>query len=41
MKSLEFIRGGSSVLYGAGLVAGIINYTSETGSTTPKKHFKD
>ena len=31
MKSLEFVRGGSSVLHGAGSVAGIINYTSETG----------
>jgi outer membrane receptor protein involved in Fe transport len=40
MKSLEFIRGGSSVLYGAGSVAGIINYTSETGSTTPKNILK-
>ncbi|WP_366185499.1 TonB-dependent receptor [Flavobacterium ovatum] len=40
MKSLEFIRGGSSVLYGAGSVAGIINYTSVTGSTTPKNIFK-
>ncbi len=40
MKSLEFIRGGSSVLYGAGSVAGIINYTSETGSATPKNILK-
>lgn len=40
MKSLEFIRGGSSVLYGAGSVAGIINYTSETGSVTPKNILK-
>ena len=36
MKSLEFIRGGSSVLHGAGSVAGIINYTSETGSEVSK-----
>lgn len=36
MKSLEFVRGGSSVLHGAGSVAGIINYTSETGSTISK-----
>ncbi|MFC6268143.1 TonB-dependent receptor [Frigoriflavimonas asaccharolytica] len=40
MKSLEFIRGGSSVLYGAGSVAGIINYTSVTGSATPKNILK-
>lgn len=40
MKGLEFIRGGSSVLYGAGSVAGIINYTSETGSATPKNILK-
>ncbi|NLP58099.1 TonB-dependent receptor [Lutibacter sp. B1] len=36
MKSLEFVRGGSSILYGVGSVAGIINYTSVTGSATPK-----
>lgn len=36
MKSLEFVRGGSSVLHGAGSVAGIINYTSETGSEESK-----
>ena len=36
MKSLEFVRGGSSVLHGAGSVAGIINYTSETGSEEAK-----
>jgi iron complex outermembrane recepter protein len=40
MKSLEFVRGGSSVLYGVGSVAGIINYTSETGSATPKNILK-
>lgn len=40
MKSLEFVRGGSSVLYGVGSVAGIINYTSETGSSTPKNILK-
>ena len=40
MKSLEFVRGGSSVLYGVGSVAGIINYTSETGSMTPKNILK-
>ncbi|MDP2089467.1 MAG: TonB-dependent receptor [Flavobacteriaceae bacterium] len=36
MERLEFVRGGSSVLYGVGSVAGIINYTSATGSSTPK-----
>ena len=36
MKSLEFVRGGSSILYGVGSVAGIINYTSVTGGVTPK-----
>lgn len=36
IKSLEFVRGGSSILYGVGSVAGIINYTSITGSETPK-----
>ncbi|WPR72082.1 TonB-dependent receptor [Flavobacterium sp. NG2] len=40
VKGLEFIRGGSSVLYGAGSVAGIINYTSVTGSATPKNILK-
>ena len=40
MKSLEFVRGGSSVLYGVGSVAGIINYTSETGSSIPKNILK-
>jgi iron complex outermembrane recepter protein len=39
-KSLEFVRGGSSVLYGVGSVAGIINYTSFTGSETPKNILK-
>ncbi len=40
MKSLEFVRGGSSVLHGAGSVAGIINYTSETGSAVSKNILK-
>ena len=40
MKSLEFVRGGSSVLYGVGSVAGIINYTSETGSAYSKNILK-
>ncbi|WP_291867832.1 TonB-dependent receptor [Maribacter sp.] len=34
-KGVEFVRGGSAVLYGAGSVAGIINYTSKTGDTNP------
>ncbi|MFT3825365.1 MAG: TonB-dependent receptor [Chitinophagaceae bacterium] len=29
---LDFVRGGSATLYGAGSVAGIINYTSKTGT---------
>ncbi|MBP0903187.1 TonB-dependent receptor [Mariniflexile gromovii] len=36
IKSLEFVRGGSSILYGVGSVAGIINYTSVTGTSNPK-----
>ena len=32
IRNLEFVRGGSSTLFGAGSVAGIINYTSATGS---------
>ncbi|WP_418512432.1 TonB-dependent receptor [Corallibacter sp.] len=36
MKSMEFVRGGSSILYGVGSVAGIINYTSVTGSPVTK-----
>jgi outer membrane receptor protein involved in Fe transport len=35
-RSLEFVRGGSSILYGVGSVAGIINYTSVTGNAQPK-----
>lgn len=30
-KGVEFVRGGAAVLYGAGSVAGLINYTSKTG----------
>jgi len=33
MKGVEFVRGGAAVLYGAGSVAGIINYTSKTGDS--------
>lgn len=32
LRNLEFVRGGSSTLFGAGSVAGIVNYTSVTGS---------
>lgn len=32
-KGVEFVRGGAAILYGAGSVAGIINYTSKTGDT--------
>ena len=35
IRNLEFVRGGSSTLFGAGSVAGIINYTSVTGSANP------
>ena len=34
-KGVEFVRGGAAVLYGAGSVAGIINYTSKTGDSNP------
>ncbi|MET7029456.1 TonB-dependent receptor domain-containing protein [Sediminicola luteus] len=33
VKGVEFVRGGSSILYGAGSTAGIINYISKTGDT--------
>ncbi|MEM9823110.1 MAG: carboxypeptidase-like regulatory domain-containing protein, partial [Bacteroidota bacterium] len=32
IRNLEFVRGGSSTLFGAGSVAGIVNYTSVTGT---------
>ncbi|MEO0895236.1 MAG: TonB-dependent receptor [Bacteroidota bacterium] len=32
IRNLEFVRGGASTLFGAGSVAGIINYSSVTGS---------
>jgi iron complex outermembrane receptor protein len=38
MRSLEFVRGGVSTLYGVGSVAGIISYTSKTGSPTPERN---
>jgi outer membrane receptor protein involved in Fe transport len=34
-KGVEFVRGGAAILYGAGSVAGIINYTSKTGDSDP------
>lgn len=34
-KGVEFVRGGAAILYGAGSVAGIINYTSKTGDSNP------
>ncbi|AIZ42887.1 TonB-dependent receptor [Cellulophaga baltica] len=36
IKNLEFVRGGSSILYGVGSVAGIINYNSITGGVDQK-----
>lgn len=35
IRSLEFVRGGSSTLFGAGSVAGIVNYNSVRGSDNP------
>ncbi len=35
IRSLEFVRGGSSTLFGAGSVAGIVNYNSIRGTDTP------
>jgi iron complex outermembrane receptor protein len=32
ISRLEFVRGGSATLYGAGSVAGIVNYTSKVGT---------
>jgi outer membrane receptor protein involved in Fe transport len=36
IRSLEFVRGGASTLFGAGSVAGIINYSSITGGPNPE-----
>jgi len=36
IKSLDFPRGGAAILYGAGSVAGVINYISKTGTDTPE-----
>ncbi len=35
IRNLEFVRGGVSTLFGTGSVAGIINYSSHTGSAVP------
>ena len=35
IRNLEFVRGGISTLFGTGSVAGIINYSSYTGSAIP------
>lgn len=35
LRSLEFVRGGSATLQGAGSVAGIVNYQSIRGTETP------
>lgn len=35
LQNLEFVRGGSSTLMGAGSVAGIVNYNSVRGTATP------
>jgi outer membrane receptor protein involved in Fe transport len=36
IRELDFPRGGAAILYGAGSVAGIINYISKTGTETPE-----
>ena len=36
ISRMEFVRGGSATLYGAGSVAGIINYTSKIGTNEQK-----
>ncbi len=35
LRSLEFVRGGSATLMGAGSVAGVVNYQSIRGTATP------
>jgi len=37
LRSLEFVRGGSATLQGAGSVAGIVNYQSIRGTDNPKQ----
>lgn len=36
IRMLDFPRGGAAILYGAGSVAGLINYISKTGTETPE-----
>ena len=36
LKTLDFPRGGAAILYGAGSVAGLINYISKTGTEVPE-----
>lgn len=36
-RSIEFVRGGVSTLYGVGSVAGIINFISKTGTDEPER----
>lgn len=40
IRSLEFVRGGASTLFGAGSVAGIVNYNSIRGSATPENRIQ-
>lgn len=40
IRNLEFVRGGVSTLFGTGSVAGIINYSSYTGSELPLSKIK-
>lgn len=40
LRNLEFVRGGISTLFGAGSVAGIINYTSATGTAEQDNKFQ-
>ncbi len=39
IRNLEFTKGGASSLFGAGSVAGIINYTSISGTAVPENVF--
>jgi len=36
LKTLDFPRGGAAIMYGAGSVAGVINYISKTGTEIPE-----
>ena len=40
IKTLDFARGGAAIMYGAGSVAGVINYISKTGTETPENIFQ-